>query len=881
MKKKAIKIAASTAVAASAFVAAAPANQADAATNVNQLATDAQNAGTVLKWAISVEGSADYKTRPYDQYNAAKKAVAAAEAAAAKLSSTEKLSIQAKLVEPKIQITRAQAYIDAITSSEKIIGLTNNLDAAIKSGDLGKVETAYHTATAEYRKQAKLLDRVYGQSTRDGIRNAVKPTLEKLIADVQYDVTVKTHLDKASALIKNNKLEEAAAELAKADYNLTLKDAKFTFKSTLEKNYTDVAAALPLQVLSVDRVNDNTVTVKFSKQVDAVLPAGQFVFDNSLTVNAAVVSEDRKTVTLTTSTQKVGTTYTLSYQGKATGKSFTTPGAVTDNTFFVDQADVERIEVGQTRVYKVTVKNADLTNYNGQVKINTNAGATADLVSVNGVATSGDTATVTVPYDGILTIVIKGDAGSADGFVPTVERVDNEKVLKLGRTFVYQPAADNATLSATEFTGFHDKTNNYFTVGATKYKYDANDVFHILGNVVTLDQFKAALSYKDTFTVTSYKAAASGSSVFNITSDVTFAGVEFTNPEVKVTYDGYGMNYKFEGEGNNGYTVYLYNNVTGGLVGTSTVSSGKWSVQAANLGTPGQNPTFTAVQVAPGQSVDAAKTISENVAVSAEVLVGPYEVNSVSTAGSIADGVIGFGDVLNFTFSYFSNDSLNDLKVSSSATITLKDSLSKKATYKVVKVDRDTLKIVDVVSSEAGYDNKETTSHRIDSVSGVTNQDNLVLKVKEGIGFNQGVVNPPLTQEQIKVIAADTAVTKAEGSKTQADKDAAQSAVNALAAGATKDALQARVNAIQVGAVKVTLGDVTSTITNNGLGNKVVGFNTADLADANKGTSYSLVLDGNTYNFVVNPFTAGRYTVSVPSTYTDAQINAAEFKVVK
>ena len=57
MKKKAIKIAASTAVAASAFVAAAPAQQADAATNVNQLATDAQNAGTVLKWAIS--GSAN------------------------------------------------------------------------------------------------------------------------------------------------------------------------------------------------------------------------------------------------------------------------------------------------------------------------------------------------------------------------------------------------------------------------------------------------------------------------------------------------------------------------------------------------------------------------------------------------------------------------------------------------------------------------------------------------------------------------------------------------------------------------------------------------------------------------------------------------------
>ena len=68
MKKKAIKIAASTAVAASAFVAAAPAQQADAATNVDQLIIDAQNAGTVLKWAISVEGSADFVTAPHAQF---------------------------------------------------------------------------------------------------------------------------------------------------------------------------------------------------------------------------------------------------------------------------------------------------------------------------------------------------------------------------------------------------------------------------------------------------------------------------------------------------------------------------------------------------------------------------------------------------------------------------------------------------------------------------------------------------------------------------------------------------------------------------------------------------------------------------------------------
>ena len=69
MKKKAIKIAASTAVAASAFVAAAPANKADAAVNVDQLVKDAENAAGALKWAISVEGTADGKTAPVAIYN--------------------------------------------------------------------------------------------------------------------------------------------------------------------------------------------------------------------------------------------------------------------------------------------------------------------------------------------------------------------------------------------------------------------------------------------------------------------------------------------------------------------------------------------------------------------------------------------------------------------------------------------------------------------------------------------------------------------------------------------------------------------------------------------------------------------------------------------
>lgn len=243
MKKTAIKIAASTAVAASAFVAVAPTQQADAATNVNQLLTDAQNAGTVLKWAISVEGSADYETQPWAQYNAAKKAIAAAEKAAKGLSTSEQLSAAAKLVDAKVQVTRAGYYIDAITSSNKIKDLTAKLDAAIASGNIEAVETAYHNATGEYRKQAKLLDRVYGQTTRDGIRDAVKPAIEKSVASVKNEVTVNMLVKAAAKDLAAGKIADAHAKYAEAQAILDANVLKW--ETALQKSVTDAKTAAP------------------------------------------------------------------------------------------------------------------------------------------------------------------------------------------------------------------------------------------------------------------------------------------------------------------------------------------------------------------------------------------------------------------------------------------------------------------------------------------------------------------------------------------------------------------------------------------------------------------------------------------------------------
>lgn len=326
MKKKAIKIAASTAVAASAFVAVAPAQQADAATNVNQLVTDAQNAGTVLKWAISVEGSADYVTQPWGQYNAAKKAIAAAEAAAKKLSASEKLSVDAKLVDAKIQVTRAGYYIDAITSSNKIKDLTTKLDTAIASGDIEKVETAYHAATGEYRKQAKLLDRVYGQTTRDGIRNAVKPAIEKSVASVKNEVTVSMLIKAALVDNKAGKIAEAHAKIAEAQAiidanNLKWETALVASLNDAKKQLTPIPGNISVSDAAFHGEVGGTyaVVASFKTSTGAAYNGPvQISFDNTDAVNSAgTASTNYKFVTVNgtaASNDTVNTVYPVNGQ---------------------------------------------------------------------------------------------------------------------------------------------------------------------------------------------------------------------------------------------------------------------------------------------------------------------------------------------------------------------------------------------------------------------------------------------------------------------------------------------------------------------------------------------------------------------------------------
>ncbi|MFE8701708.1 transglycosylase SLT domain-containing protein [Cytobacillus sp. FJAT-54145] len=202
MKNKAIKLAiASTFMIPT--VAVSTTNQADAAT-YNQVSDAVQKAistSQVLRRACSIEWTGDGKTRPYKEYNAAKTAYNEAIKLVNQLRSDQKQVFLAKLDDPQLQIKRAAYYIDAITAGKKIEEKKLFLESQLKEGVLSdKTVTAYHELSYEIKKQTKLLDRVYGVTTREAIRYSFKETAEKLRDDLSYPMTVRMALSEINRL---------------------------------------------------------------------------------------------------------------------------------------------------------------------------------------------------------------------------------------------------------------------------------------------------------------------------------------------------------------------------------------------------------------------------------------------------------------------------------------------------------------------------------------------------------------------------------------------------------------------------------------------------------------------------------------------------------
>ncbi|MEK5146094.1 hypothetical protein MKX53_03575 [Psychrobacillus sp. FSL K6-4615] len=570
------KIIISSAVAASAIVSVISSQQVDAATNIDGLISEAQKAGTVLKWAISIEGTADGVTQPWTQFNTAKKTIDKAEAALKGVSYSDKLKYEALLVEPKTQLQRAQGYLDAITASAKIEAKTKALSEAVRTNNLEQVEIAYHAMTAEFRKQTILLDRVYGQSTRDKIRNVVKGPAEQLINYLKNDVTVHMYIKDAAEQLRVGNYVDADKIIKEAQ--TILNSNVLIWESSLQKNLDAVNAIQPVQLVSISRLDSTTVSVKLSKAVSSI-QLSEFTFDNSLSVSRAVLSNDGTVVTLTTSVQTPGIKYTMKFKGNSA--SFVVPGSVVP--IQIGSQTIQHRET--TEVLSLVGNFTESNNQPSKDIVRVDIPAGIKVVSINGIENNiagAKSINVTPEKNGNVTIAFtaKDVNFAAIDNVITFNRMQSKTVIETkssAKINFYAPA--KAGTFSNKKIYYVDTYNNYFvTSDGMKYKMkSSSDVYRNEEIAVAFESFKSALDVEDTITGT-YQPTAS--STFEITSNFYFVDFvldsKFAYRSGTAGYRMDGSRIDLNGTAQPNYEIIFYKNSS--YIGKTRVNAnGAWS----------------------------------------------------------------------------------------------------------------------------------------------------------------------------------------------------------------------------------------------------------------------------------------------------------------
>ncbi len=282
-KKKAVKLATASAVAASAFVAANPhTSQAatDVATVVSQAKAQMKQAYYTYSHTVTETGKLPNINDVYDAYNKAKKAYANAVAVVNKAGGAKKDAYLADLqtayetyvfkAKPKSGEARVATYIDAYNYATKLDAMRQELKAAVDAKDLKKAEELYHKISYELKTRTVILDRVYGKTTRELLRSQFKDEAQKLRDSLIYDITVAMKAREAQDAVKAGNLDKAKAALDQVNqYVSKVTDA---FKAELQKAAQDAnaayEAALTPKVESVSAINANQIEVKFNKAVD-------------------------------------------------------------------------------------------------------------------------------------------------------------------------------------------------------------------------------------------------------------------------------------------------------------------------------------------------------------------------------------------------------------------------------------------------------------------------------------------------------------------------------------------------------------------------------------------------------------------------------------
>lgn len=166
-----------------------------------------------LKWQISFENTKAIKMPDMKLFNATKLAYLQAKKEISLASISEKQKLEKRLEENVgIHYERTMGYIDAVTSGKKIAALTQKFQQQYAEAPIAdSTEKTYHELSAEIRKQAKLLYKVYGKTTRDAFLQTYKAPAEKELNNAKYTMSAKGDLTKLHSLIEQ-KADKKAIE---------------------------------------------------------------------------------------------------------------------------------------------------------------------------------------------------------------------------------------------------------------------------------------------------------------------------------------------------------------------------------------------------------------------------------------------------------------------------------------------------------------------------------------------------------------------------------------------------------------------------------------------------------------------------------------------
>ncbi|PLR73493.1 WD40 repeat domain-containing protein [Bacillus sp. UMB0728] len=156
---------------------------------------EAEKYAGALKWQISVEYTKTVQYPDMSVFNLTKDHYVRAKNQINSLDGTYELEYRlANHVE--LHYFRAIGYIDAITSGQKIVNQAKRFNQLYSTAPAADgTEAAYHALSGEIRKQAVLLYRVYGQTTRNSILAKYKAPGEKALQSAQKAITVKMLID--------------------------------------------------------------------------------------------------------------------------------------------------------------------------------------------------------------------------------------------------------------------------------------------------------------------------------------------------------------------------------------------------------------------------------------------------------------------------------------------------------------------------------------------------------------------------------------------------------------------------------------------------------------------------------------------------------------